>query len=87
MTSENRDRPLPINLVATKDLVDELQGRFDIFVAMGVKVTNQDDISFQCGMRGPVLDVISILEFLKVRLIMKHVEENDEPENGTSDFD
>ncbi len=84
---ENQDRPLPINLVSTKELVDELQGRFDVFVAAGVKVKNPDDVSFQFGIRGSVFDVISMLEFLKVQLVMKQIEEHDDTGNGTSDFD
>ena len=84
---ENQDRPLPINLVSTKELVDELQGRFDVCVAAGVKDKNPDDVSFQFGIRGSVFDVISMLEFLKVQLVMKQIEEHDDTGNGTSDFD
>ena len=87
MTLENQDQPLPLNLVATKDLVDELQGRFDVFVAVGVKVKKPDDVSFQFGIRGSVFDVISMLEFLKVQLVMKQIEEHDDEGNCTSDFD
>ena len=88
MTLPGREQPLPLNLVASKDLVSELQSRFDIFVAAGIKVRSADDLAFQFGIKGDSLfDIISMLEFLKIELIMKRVEKNNGNGNYTTTFD
>ena len=87
MTSAAQDRPLPLNLVSTKDLVDELQGRFDIFLAAGIKVKKAYDLSFQFGVSGNVLDIIAMIEYLKIELVMKRIERDDDNGNSTADFD
>ena len=87
MTSQDQEQPLPLNLIATKDLVEEMQSRFDVFVAAGIKVRHADDLSFQFGVRGNIFDVISMLEYLKVELIVKQVEKHDGNGNGTAAFD
>lgn len=84
---ENPDHPLPLNLISTKNLVEELQGRFDVFVAAGIKVRQIDNLSFQFGTRGSTFDVISMMEFLKVELVVKQIEEHNGNGHGTSDFD
>jgi copper homeostasis protein CutC len=84
---ENLDHPLPLNLISTKNLVEELQGRFDVFVGAGIKVRQIDNLSFQFGTRGSTFDVISMMEFLKVELVVKQIEEHNGNGNGTSDFD
>tara|TARA_R100000306_G_C4315756_1_gene112543 strand:+ start:30 stop:293 length:264 start_codon:yes stop_codon:yes gene_type:complete len=87
MILEDHDQPLPLPLVATKDLVSELQGRFDVFSASGIKVRKEDDISFQFGVKGSPFDVISMLEYLKVEIIVRSIEENNGNGNRTKDFD
>ena len=84
---ENPDHPLPLNLISTKNLVEELQGHFDVFVAAGIKVRQIDNLSFQFGTRGSTFDVISMMEFLKVELVVKQIEEHNGNGHGTSDFD
>jgi len=87
MTLGNPEHPLPLNLVATKDLVEELQNRFDVFVASGIKVRRASDLCFQFGVRGHSFDVISMLEFLKAELILRSLEESHGNGNGLKDFD
>ena len=87
MISDDHDLPLPLHLVATKDLVRELQGRFDVFAASGLKVRKENDISFQFGIKGSPFDVISMLEYLKVEVIVRAIEENNGNGNRTKDFD
>ena len=87
MTLEDQDRPLPLNLISTKDLVEELQGRFDVFVASGLKVRKTDDLTFQFGIRGNGFDIIAMLEYLKIELVLKQIERSDSDGNGTTDFD
>ena len=83
----NPDQPLPLNLIATRDLVEELQGRFDVFVASGIKVKQADNLSFQFGIKGSPFDVISMMEFLKVELVVNQIEKHNGNGNGTSNFD
>ena len=87
MTSPDHEQPLPLDLVSTKDLVEELQSRFDVFVAAGIKVRRAEDLAFQFGVRGNIFDVISMLEYLKVELVLKQVEKHNGNGNGTTDFD
>jgi len=87
MTSPDHEQPLPLDLVATKDLVAELQSRFDVFVAAGIKVRRVEDIAFQFGVRGNIFDVISMLEYLKVELVIEQVEKNNGNGTGTTNFD
>ena len=87
MTSPDHGQPLPLDLVSTKDLVEELQSRFDVFVAAGIKVRRAEDLAFQFGVRGNIFDVISMLEYLKVELVLKQVEKHNGNGNGTTTFD
>ena len=81
------EQPLPLNLVATKDLVEELQSRFDVFVASGVRMDKQDDLSFQFGVKGNVFDIVAMMEYLKTELIIRSIEDNHTDGNGTREFD
>lgn len=87
MTLPDRGQYLPLSLVATKDLVNELQGRFDVFSASGIKIRKKDDLAFQFGIKGNVFDVITMLEYLKIELVMKQIEKHDGNGNSTADFD
>ena len=81
------EQPLPLNLVATKDLVEEMQSRFDVFVAAGVRMDKRDDLSFQFGVKGNVFDIVAMMEYLKTELIMRTIEDNHADGNGTREFD
>jgi len=87
MTLEDPGPPLPLNLVATSDLVNELEGRFDVFIAAGIKLREPNDTSFQFGVQGNVFDLIAMLEYLKVELVLKQIERHNGNGNGSSDFD
>tara|TARA_B100001245_G_scaffold234586_1_gene220505 strand:- start:2293 stop:2544 length:252 start_codon:yes stop_codon:yes gene_type:complete len=81
------EQPLPLDLVDTKDLVDELQARFDIFLAAGVRYKQPGDMDMQFGVKGNVLDIVSLVEYLKTELILRTLEDNQENGNGSRDFD
>ena len=57
MTSPDQGQPLPLDLVSTKDLVEEMQRRFDVFAAAGIKVKQAEELSFQFCTRGNLFDV------------------------------
>ena len=80
-------QPLDLELVDTKDLVNELQARFDIFLAAGVKFKKPGDLDMQFGVKGNVFDIVSLVEYLKTELILRTVEDNQENGNGSRDFD
>jgi len=80
-------QPLPLDLIDTKDLVNELQLRFDIFMAAGVKCNQPSDLDMQFGVKGNVLDIVALVEYLKTELILRTLEDNQENGNGSRDFD
>ena len=79
-------QPLPLDLISTKDLVDELQQRFDIFLAAGVRYKQADDLNMQFGVKGNMFDIVALVEYLKTELILRTLEDHQDG-NGSRDFD